>query len=378
MVTGLPLDGIRVVDVTTSVAGPYCTLVLSALGAEVVKVERRDGGDDTRQWGPPFWNGESAMFLAMNAGKCSLALDLRAENDLETLRTLVADSDVFVQNLRPGRVEALGLGFEQLRMLNDSLIYCSIGAFGNVGPRREEPGYDPLMQAAAGIMSVTGEREGPAVRAGVSLVDQATGMWAVIAILAGLRRREHGAGPQLVETALFETAVNWLPYQVVGHLAAGLVPGRHGSGMAMISPYEALETADGSVMIAAANDRLFASLCRALELGGLPADKRFATNPDRVAHRHELRQILADAIHLLPRDDVLERLRRAGVPAAPVQDVAEVVADPQVAALGLIQSLPHPDIPDLRLVALPVSLDGERLLHRSAPPRHDEQVSPPE
>jgi crotonobetainyl-CoA:carnitine CoA-transferase CaiB-like acyl-CoA transferase len=368
----LPLEGIRVVDVTTSVAGPFATLVLGALGAEVIKVERRDGGDDARTWGPPFWNGESAMFLAMNASKRSVALDFKSDEDMATMRRLVAGADAFVQNLRPGTADKLGLGFEQLREVNDRLIYCTIGAFGSVGPKSAEPGYDPLMQAAGGIMSITGEPDGPPVRAGASIVDQGTGMWAAIAILSALRKRDQGAGAQLLETSLFETAVNWLPYQVVGYLASGRVPGPQGSGIGMIAPYEAFETTTGRVMIAAANDRLFARMCEALELPEAAADPRYATNPDRVTNREALRATVAAAVHARTREDVLERLNRAGVPAAPVQDIADVVADPQLEALGLLQELPHPQIPDLRLVGLPLWFDGERLPHRSPPPQHGE------
>jgi crotonobetainyl-CoA:carnitine CoA-transferase CaiB-like acyl-CoA transferase len=280
-----------------------------------------------------------------------------------------------MQNLRPGVAGRLGLGFAELRAVNERLIYCSIGAFGSAGPRSGDPGYDPLMQAAAGVMSVTGDPDGPPSRAGVSLVDQGTGLWAVIAILAALRNRDEGAGAQLVETSLYEAAVNWLPYHVAGYLATGVVPRRQGSGIAMIAPYEAFQTADGSVMIAAANDRLFARLCDALERRDLLGDARFDTNSDRVANRAALSEALAGTLADRPTSEVLDRLRRAGVPAAPVQDVGEVVADPQTAALGLLQPLEHAAIDDLRLVALPISIDGRRVLHRAPPPRHGEHTA---
>lgn len=362
------LAGVRVVDLTTSIAGPYCTLILAALGADVVKIERPGSGDDTRAWGPPFWEGESAAYLAVNAGKRSLAVDLSDEAGREVVARLVEGADVFVQNLRPDRAERLGLGFEALRARNPRLVYCSIGAFGNVGPKRHQPGYDPLMQAAAGIMSITGEPGGLPVRAGVSVVDQGAGMWAVIAVLAALRERDASGEAQLVETSLYEVALNWLPYQLVGHLATGAVPKPMGSGLAMIAPYEAFATADGLVMVAAANDRLFARLCDVLGCPELVGDPRFATNPDRCAHRAELATVLAERFATDTAALWLERLDRAGVPAAPVQDLAQVVADEQTQALGILQPVPHPRIDDLRLVALPVSLGGDRAGHRSAPP----------
>ncbi|MDQ3889730.1 MAG: CoA transferase [Actinomycetota bacterium] len=363
-----PLAGIRVLEVTTSLAGPYCTLILGALGADVVKVEPPGRGDDTRGWGPPFWNGESAMYLAANAGKRSLALDLRSPDGRAAVLRLAERTDVFVQNLRPGLIDRLGLGFDDVSGRNPRVVYCSIGAFGARGPLRHDPGYDPLMQAAGGIMSVTGEPDGPPLRAGVSVVDQATGMWGVIAVLAALRARDEGAAAQLVDLSLYETAVSWLPYQIAGYLASGKIPRRLGSALGIIAPYQAFPAADGWLMVAAGNDRLFAALCRELDVPELADDPRFRTNADRVAHRDELASLLAERFRAEPWATWLARLRAAGVPAAPIQDVAEVVADEQTAALGLLQELSHPAIPALRLVAPPVSVDEERLSYGRRPP----------
>jgi crotonobetainyl-CoA:carnitine CoA-transferase CaiB-like acyl-CoA transferase len=363
-----PLGGLKVLDLTTSLAGPYCTMILGALGADVIKIERPGRGDDTRDWGPPFWNGESAVFLSVNANKRSLAIDISAAEGREALLTLGATCDVFVQNLRPGLVERLGLDFDAVRRRNPRIVYCSIGAFGKAGPLSRQPGYDPLMQAASGIMSVTGEASGPPVRAGVSLVDQGTGMWAALGILSALRAREADSEAHLVDTSLYETAVNWLPYQIVGYLGTGAVPGRLGSGIGMLAPYEAFAATDGLVMIAAGNDRQFAFLCGALELDGLPEDARFLTNPDRVVNRHALHDLLAERLGRLTVSEALERLERAGVPAAPVQDVGQVAAHPQTEALGLLHPVDHPGIDNLRLVAPPLSVDGERVAPRSASP----------
>jgi crotonobetainyl-CoA:carnitine CoA-transferase CaiB-like acyl-CoA transferase len=363
-----PLASVRVLDLTTSIAGPYCSLILAALGALVIKVERPGAGDDTRSWGPPFWGGQSAVFLAMNAGKRSLAVDLSTEKGRDVVRRLAETTDVFLQNLRPGAVERLGLGFAELAELNDRLVYCSIGAFGSRGPLAGEPGYDPLMQAAGGIMSLTGEEGGEPVRTGPSIVDQGTAMWCAIGILAALRARDEGAGPQLIDTSLYETAVNWVPYQLVGHLASGRVPDRQGTGVSILAPYEAFEARDGPLMIAAGNDRLFAALCETIGLPHLAADERFATNANRVANRARLASEIARRV---AEEDVatwVDRLRAAGVPVSPIQDLAQVAASEQTAALGLLQDVPHPDVPDLRLVSLPLTIGGVRLSHASPPP----------
>ena len=363
-----PLGGTRVLDFTTSLAGPYCTLILGALGADVVKIEHPVRGDDTRAWGPPFWAGESATYLAANAGKRSLAVDIKHPEGLEAVLRVAAGSDVFIQNLRPGLADRVGLGFEALAARSPRIVYCSIGAFGNAGPLRDRPGYDPLMQAAGGVMSVTGEPDRPPVRAGVSVVDQGTGMWSVIAILAALRARDQGAGAQLVDTSLYETAVNWLPYQIAGYLGSGRVPRPMGTALGIISPYQAFEAADRWVMLAAGNDRQFASLGEVLGRPELALDPRFRTNPDRVQNRDALSSIIAERFRREEAAFWLERLAAAGVPAAPVQDLAEVVADEQTEALELLQPLPHPTIPDLRLVSLPLSVGGERVPHRAPPP----------
>ena len=283
----LPLAGKRVVDVTSSLAGPSCTQLLASLGADVVKVEP-PGGDHARAWGPPFVDGEGAMFLASNAGKQSLALDLSTPAGVDELLRLVDRADVFVQSLRPGAAEQHGIGAETLRARRPELVYCSIGAFGSKGPLRDQPGYDPLLQAASGIMSVTGVDGMPPVRVGVSLIDLSTGLWAAFAIVAALER----GGGATIEVSLYETALWLLSYQIVGYLATGEVPGREGSAFAQIAPYQVFPTRDGELMIVAGNDKLFRGLCAVL---GIVEDERFRTNPDRVRHRAELAEIIEDA-----------------------------------------------------------------------------------
>jgi crotonobetainyl-CoA:carnitine CoA-transferase CaiB-like acyl-CoA transferase len=362
----LPLSGIRVVDVTTSLAGPYCTEVLAALGADVVKVEPPRGGDEARTWGPPFWDGESTLFLTVNAGKRSVCIDLR--RGLDIVLRLVDRADVFVQSLRPGLAEERGLGAAALRERNPRLVYCSIRSFGPTGPWRDRPGYDPLAQAAGGIVSVTGEAGRDGVRAGVSVCDQGTGMWAALAIVAALHERETTGRGREVDVSLYETALGFMAYHLTGYLGAGAIASGRGTEFPSIAPYQAFGARDGRLMVAAANDRLFAQLVEALGLPELASDPRFATNSDRVANRAELTPLLEERFATEDRATWIARLGEAGVPAAPVQNVAEVAEAEQTEALGILQELPHPTVEGLRLPALPVSLDGERVVHRSAPP----------
>jgi len=358
----LPLKGVRVIDVTSSLAGPYCTEILAALGADVVKVEHPGRGDEARAWGPPFHDGASVMFYAANLGKRSLALDIKRGR--EVLLRLVERADVFLQSLRPGTARRLGFGPDDLRALNARLVYCDIGAFGRTGPLRDLAGYDSLLQAFGGIISVTGEPERPGVRVGTSLVDQGTGMWAALGILAALL----AGGGRTVDVSLFETAVGLLPYQVTAYLRSGEVPGRHGTAFPLIAPYQVFAAKDGDVMVAAANDGLFARMCTAIGVPELAAEARFATNPDRLARREELAALIQEHIRERSRSELLAALSSAGVPAAPVNDVGQVADHEQTAALGLIQHTPEPT------VALPVSFDGVRALHRSPPPRLGEHT----
>ena len=372
-----PLEGMRVLDVTTSIAGPYCAQILSALGADVVKVERPDTGDNGRAWGPPFWHGEGTMFLSANAGKRSLGLALRDPRGREALLRLADGADVFLQSLRPGLADELGLGPDALRARNPRLVYCSFGAYGHVGPLRDEPGYDALMQAAGGLVSMTGEPGRPGVRVGSSLIDQGTGTWAALGVLAALLERDRTGAGTVVDVSLYETAVGYIGYHLAGYLADGTVPHGQGTRFPMVAPYQVFATRDGELMIAGGNNRLFAAICGVIGLAELVDDPRFRSNPDRVRHRDELCAILENALSGNDTAYWLPRLKEAGVPAAPVADTADVAESPQTEALGILQPLGHPTIPDLRLVALPLSFDGRRALHRSAPPaigEHTEEV----
>jgi crotonobetainyl-CoA:carnitine CoA-transferase CaiB-like acyl-CoA transferase len=372
-----PLTGIEVLDVTTSIAGPYCAQILASLGAEVIKVERPDTGDDGRAWGPPFWNGEGTMFLSANAGKRSLAISLRDPRGREALLRLADGADVFLQSLRPGLADDLGLGADALRERNPRLVYCSVGAYGHVGPLRHEPGYDALMQAAGGLISITGEPGRPGVRVGSSLIDQGTGTWAALGVLAALLERGRTGEGSVVDVSLYETALGYIGYHLAGYLADGTVPHGQGTRFPMVAPYQVFPTRDGELMIAGGNDRLFAAICGVLGLPELVDDPRFRTNALRVENREALCDLLAGRLVQDDTDAWRQRLAGAGVPAAPVADVADVANAPQTEALEMLQPLAHPEIPGLRLTALPLSFDGKRAKHHSPPPRigqHTERI----
>ena len=355
--TFAPLAGVRVVDVTASLAGPTCTQLLGALGADVVKVEPPEG-DHARAWGPPFVDGIGALFFAANAGKRSLVLDLRS--DREELLRLVGDADVLVLSLRPGLAEELTLDAPSLAALNPRLVHCTIGAYGRGGPLSDRPGYDPLIQAASGIMSVTGEPGGPPVRVGVSLIDFATGQWAAIGILAALLERERDGRGRTIDASLYESALYAMSAHVAAYAASGEVPGRHGSAYPLIAPYELFPTSDGGLMISAGSDGLWQRLRGAL---GLPDDERFRTNPDRVRNRRELFETIAAVLRTRTSAEWEAWLTEAGVPASPVRDVGEAVAHAQTEALGILQQLGSGTT-----VAPPFRVDGERPLYSGPPP----------
>ena len=355
--TFAPLTGIRVVDVTASLAGPSCTQLLAALGADVVKVEPPDG-DHARAWGPPFVDGDGVLFFAANAGKRSVAVDL--ERDAGVVLRLVDEADVFVQSLRPGLAERRSLGAETLRARNPRLVYCSIGAYGTVGPLADRPGYDPLIQAASGLMSVTGEADGPPVRAGVSLIDLATGQWAAIGILSALLEREHTGVGRTIDTSLYEVSLALLSTQVAAYAATGEVPGRHGSAFPLIAPYEVFPTSDGALMIVAGSDGLYERLRSVL---GLPDDARFRTNPDRVRNRAALVELLSERLLTRTSAEWEAELTAAGVPVSPLRDVGEAVEHEQTRALRILQQLGGGTT-----VSPPLSVDGARIRYKTPPP----------
>jgi crotonobetainyl-CoA:carnitine CoA-transferase CaiB-like acyl-CoA transferase len=363
----LPLAGVTVVEFCHSVAGPYAASILADLGADVIKVENPEKGDYGRDWGPPFAHGTSTLFHVLNHNKRGLALDLRDRVSCDRLNAFILErADVVIQNMRPGAIDKLGLGAEALRARKPQLIYCDLGAYGRSGPLRNHPGYDPLMQAYGGIMSVTGVEGGEPVRVGTSIADMGSGMWAALGILAALNRRHVTGEGCHVTTSLFETAVGWMCAHIGGYLATGDIRKRMGSGVTEIVPHQAFESADGHVMVAAGNDNLFRTLAKVLERPELSSDPRFATNSKRVENRHTLIPMLQQIFHRKPTADWLSRLDAVGVPAAPIQSVDQVVAAEQTKALGILQKAP--DL-DLTLVGLPLEFDGHRPPYRFSAPR---------
>ncbi len=371
------LDGIRVLDVTVNVAGPFATQILGDLGADVVKVERPGSGDDTRGWGPPFWNGESATFLSLNRNKRSLALDLRSDDGRAVLRELMGQADVVVQNLRPGALARLGFAYDDVAAENPGVIWCDLSGFGPAGPKAASPAYDPLMQAYAGLMSLTGEAGGPPARIPVSILDQGSGMWVAIGVLAALlRRAATGEGAHLT-TSLLSTALQWLPAQLIGYFADGTVPRRLGSGTVGIYPYAAFPTRDEHIVVAAGNQSLWRKLCAAIEREDLAADPRFRENADRVTHREPLFEELARTLRTRDSAHWLRVLDDAGVPTAPIRSLDQVAQDEQVDAIGAIADVPHPRIDGLRLVNLPVRDGGAAMPVTRVPPQlgeHNDEI----
>jgi crotonobetainyl-CoA:carnitine CoA-transferase CaiB-like acyl-CoA transferase len=371
----LPLEGIVVVDLTQNVAGPFCTQILGDMGADVIKIERPGRGDDSRAWAPPFWGDESTTFMSVNRNKRNLARNLKHEGALEVLRRLIARGDVFVQSLRAGVVDELGLDFPRARAINPRLVYCSITAFGTRGPLADQPGYDALMQAYGGIMSVNGHPGQEPARAGVSVIDMGTGMWAALGIVAALRQRDVTGRGGEVTTALFETALMWMSYHAMAYFGTGDVPQPTGSSTAMIAPYQAFPAADGYVMIGAASDALFVRLGQALEAPDLTRDERFVDNPSRVRHRPALVEAISALTRRYKSADLVERLRAAGVPSTPVLTLDAVMEEPQTKASGILLGAPHPRLPDYRSVGLPVLWDGARPEVRRVPPALGEHTA---
>ncbi len=369
-----PLSGIVVVEIGHSVAAPYAGMILGELGAEIIKVENPKGGDACRGWGPPFTEGTATAFHAFNRAKRGITIDLGDPAEVDRLRALIRDrADVLIHNLKHGTLGRYGLSADVLRAEKPGLVYCNLGAFGATGPLRDRPGYDPMMQAYGGLMSLLGEDGRPPVRVGVSIIDIATGMWSVIGILAALQERQRTGRGGVVDTSLYETTLAWMTLPISAYLANGEIPTRHGSGIEQIVPYQAFETADGFMMVAAGNDNLFRRLCAALGRPGLAEDPRFRTNSNRVVNRGSLIPILEDIFAAAPVDAWAAKLDAAGIPNSPIQSLDKVVGDAQTVALGIIQQ--GPGSPALSLVGLPLSFDGARPPFAKPAPRLGENNS---
>jgi crotonobetainyl-CoA:carnitine CoA-transferase CaiB-like acyl-CoA transferase len=365
----LPLEGLRVLDLSRVLAGPYTTMALADLGADVLKIEHPERGDDTRHWGPPFAGGESAYFLSVNRNKRSIGVDLKTKEGLERVKRLAAGADVVIENWKRGALEGMGLGYEALKGENTGLVYCSITGFGP-GPDEDRPGYDFLVQARAGIMGITGfpEPDGGPTKVGVAIADIVCGLHAATAILAALKRRtETGEGCR-IEVPLFESTLSWLANRGQEFLVSGEDKGRLGNGHPTIVPYQTFDASDKQIALAVGNDAQFGRLCEIMGLPDLADDERYATNPDRVANREELVALLQERFSERTSDEWVEKVRGAGVPCGPVNALANVFQDEHVLGSGMLQEVEHPAAGMLRMLASPVLVDGERLPVRRPPP----------
>jgi len=370
----LSLDGIRVLDLSRVLAGPFCGMLLADLGADVIKIEDTSAGDESRTW-PPHKEGESAAFLVINRNKRDMALDLKRREGADVLRRMVRDADVLIENFRTGTMESFGLGYEALAAVNPRLVYCSISAFGRTGPRAEGAGYEALMQAFSGIMSITGEPDGPPVRCGVSFLDLTTGILCAFGIANALLHRARTGLGQRVDGSLLETAVSLLNYHAEGFLLTGAVPRALGSSHPSLSPYRNFRCRDGQwIFIAGANDRFWQRLAPALGLPDMATDPKFATNIERVRHRRELEAALEQAIAAHDREPLLKILEEAGVPATPVNTVDQVMSDPQTAARGIVERVTHPTLGEIPVIGTPVKFSRMRPGVRRPAPRRGEHT----
>lgn len=362
-----PLDDLLIIDLTRALAGPFCTVMLSDMGARVVKVETPDGGDDTRGWAPPFVGTESAYFLSVNRNKESLTLNLKDERGTGILLRLLARADVLVENFRPGIMDRFGLGYALLHEKFPRLIYASISGFGQDGPSRERTAYDLILQGMGGLMGITGEEGGPPVKVGVAIADICAGMYAAFGILAALRVRDRTGSGQLVDSALLDGQVSWLTYAAGIYFATGESPGRLGSAHPSIVPYQAFRTADGFLNVAVGSEAIWRRFCEVLDRA-LASDPRFTTNPDRVAHRRELIQYLDAIFAARPTAAWMEILDGAGVPNGPILEIAEVFTDPQVRHRQMLVEIEHPTAGRIKQTGVPVKLSKTPGRIRNAPP----------
>ena len=371
-----PLHGIRVLDLSRVLAGPYCTMVLGDLGADVIKVEPPEG-DETRGWGPPFAGGESAYYLCVNRNKRGIVINLKTDEGKKVLRDLALQSDVLVENFRPGTLEKFGLDFETLHELNPKLIYCSITGFGQTGSMKDKPGYDFMIQALGGLMSITGEPEGEPMKTGVAVVDLFAGQNAIIAILAALQARTLTGQGQHLDISLFDSQLGWLANVASNYLISGKLPKRHGNAHANIVPYQSFQASDGWFAIAVGNDKQFARLCEMLGKPEIAMDEKFATNSVRVQNRAEIISLLASVFRDASVSEWLSKLDEAEIPCGPIQNFEQVFSMPTVKEREMLVKMDHPTIGEIPLVGSPLKMSDTPVEYRLHPPlmgEHTEDV----
>ena len=376
MASGI-LSGITVLDLTRVMSGPYCTLMLADMGARVIKIEHPRRGDDTRAWGPPFVAGESVYFLSVNRNKESLTVDFKDPDGRRILDALVARADVLVENFQPGTLKRLGLDYESLAPRVPRLVYASISGYGHTGPLKNLPGYDAVAQAEGGLMSITGDPDGPPYRLGLPIADLAAGLFAAQGVLLALLARASTNRGRHVDISMFDSVAGLLTYQAANYLATGHNPPRMGNAHASIVPYGTFDTRDGQLMLAVGNDDQWQRFCGVAGMPELANDVRFATNPQRVANRELLWPIVAQVLSARDRDDWTERLRAVAVPCGPVRTIGEMMADAQLEARGMLGSVHHPTAGNVRLLANPVKLSNTPALPDTPAPllgQHTEAI----
>lgn len=362
-----PLQGIKVIDITTNISGPSLTMILADMGAEIIKIEKPIIGDDSRKMGP-LWEGEGVYYLNINRNKRSIVIDLKSEEGKKIVYDLINDADVFVENFRFGKAEKLGFGYEALKALNPKLIYCSLSAYGQEGEKRHKPGYDAIAQAESGIMSINGTKDGGVARVGVSVLDQGSAMWGAIGILAALYNRTRLGKGQKVETSLFETGVFWTGYHLLAYMATGEEPVKMGTNHASFAPYGAFETADEQIMLGISNDSLFARLCKVLEREEWSTDSRFSKNLARVQNRELLNTLIEEALKTSSAKTWIEKLENGGIPSSIILKIPSVITSPQTESMKMLVNVDHPTIENLRLPRLPVQLSETPLEITKSPP----------
>jgi formyl-CoA transferase len=372
------LDGVRVIDLTRVLAGPYCTMILGDLGAEIIKIEHPERGDDTRHWGPPFVEGgQSAYFLCANRNKRSLTLNLKSEKGITILRDLVREGDVVVENFRTGTLERWGLSYEELNCIRGGIIYCTITGYGYTGPYRDRPGYDFMAQAQAGFMSVNGPVESEPYRAGVAIADLSAGIFASNAITAALFARERSGEGQRIDVSLLDSMVALMSYVASNYLVSGENPKRYGNAHPNIVPYQEFKSRDGYIALAAGNDRQWSVLCNAIGHPEWADDERFSTNPKRLENREVLIEQVNQEIGQRDSEEWLSIFEEIGIPSAPINDMAHTFSDPQVQARNLRWEVPHPTAGTVPLVASPLNIPTSPTTVRHPPPllgQHTDEI----
>lgn len=371
------LDGIRIVDFTKALAGPYCTMHLADMGAEVIKIEMPGTGDDSRGWGPPFIDGEAAYFLSINRNKKSITLNLKDERAKEIALKLIEKSDIVVESNRPGVMKKLGLDYERVKEINTGVIYCSISGFGQTGPYKERPGFDQVIQGYGGIMGLTGEAGGPPIKVGIAVTDIATGMFAAMGILMALYYREKTGKGQYIDASMLDGQISWLTYQGGRYLASGEIPQRIGSAHPLIVPYQDFEASDGFINIAAGNDNLWRKFCEVTGLQDIVDNPKFATNPKRVENREEVVGIISKVIATKTIEEWLDILNNAGIPCGPIYTVDRVFADQHVLAREMLVEVDHPKCGKIKVTGSPVKFSETPAEVVTAPPslgQHNEEI----